>query len=426
MRSVGILVLAIVLALAETAAATEKRPVPDYDGRGPPPTSAEDVFLWVPRLAAAPLYLTSEYLVRKPLGFVVQTAEHEDILKQLLHSSKGPFGIAPVFIWDRAVNPHFGAYIYVDTAPNALRLEASFGADYVGATLVDRITLAPDVEVAGRGRFSSRSDAIFDGIGPNARSARRARFEERRFEANAALAWGSWLHVEAGHRDVTFGGDTCCDDPSVARAAAMGWYALPAGLGEGGYHGPYARLELMLDTRDERPSTGFGASVDGELASDLAAGRSWVRAGAHAGGSVDLTGHSRVLSLTLGTELIGRLGGADPPFTELVALGGNRPLPGFATGQLLGQSEIDATLGYEWPIWVLAMAEAHVAVGNVFGPHLEGLEPGLLRMSAGIGVRSVGSRDHHLELMVAVGTEPLGQGFAVDTVRVVVGNVTGF
>src|SRR4051812_45126703 len=53
------------------------RPTPDYDGRGPKPTTAGDVALWVPRLVLSPLYLTSEYLVRRPLGVLITTAEQK-------------------------------------------------------------------------------------------------------------------------------------------------------------------------------------------------------------------------------------------------------------------------------------------------------------------------------------------------------------
>ena len=51
------------------------RPVPDYDGRGEEPTDAGDVLLWVPRILVSPLYLTTEFLLRRPLGFVISEAE---------------------------------------------------------------------------------------------------------------------------------------------------------------------------------------------------------------------------------------------------------------------------------------------------------------------------------------------------------------
>lgn len=59
---------AAMLLVAGAAHADPKRDLPDYDGRGPEPTTAGDVLLWVPRVALFPLYATTELLVRQPIG----------------------------------------------------------------------------------------------------------------------------------------------------------------------------------------------------------------------------------------------------------------------------------------------------------------------------------------------------------------------
>src|SRR5438067_2335484 len=53
------------------------RDMPDYDARGDEPTTAGQVLLWVPRVALSPLYLTSEYVIRRPLGALITTAEQK-------------------------------------------------------------------------------------------------------------------------------------------------------------------------------------------------------------------------------------------------------------------------------------------------------------------------------------------------------------
>ena len=45
-----------------------KRPVPDYDGRGPPPATLGDGLIWVPRTLLLPAYLVTEYGLRVPIG----------------------------------------------------------------------------------------------------------------------------------------------------------------------------------------------------------------------------------------------------------------------------------------------------------------------------------------------------------------------
>jgi integrase len=54
---------------------TEERPLPDYDGRPEERPSFSDGALWVPRVAFFPLYLVSEFVVRRPLGVLVTAAE---------------------------------------------------------------------------------------------------------------------------------------------------------------------------------------------------------------------------------------------------------------------------------------------------------------------------------------------------------------
>src|SRR5688572_11680337 len=56
-----------------------KRELPEYDGRAPEGTTAGDVGLWAPRIIFFPLYLVSEYLIRQPLGWLIVTAEREQL-----------------------------------------------------------------------------------------------------------------------------------------------------------------------------------------------------------------------------------------------------------------------------------------------------------------------------------------------------------
>src|SRR5882672_4084403 len=61
---------------ASAATSPEPRELPDYDGRGGQPTTPGKVLLWVPRIAFFPFYLVSEYVVRRPLGWLITSAEH--------------------------------------------------------------------------------------------------------------------------------------------------------------------------------------------------------------------------------------------------------------------------------------------------------------------------------------------------------------
>src|SRR5690242_3013354 len=73
-RSLALSLLLVSSTFARSAVAEEKREVPDYDGREQP-TRARDVLLWGPRVVFAPAYVVSEYLLRRPVGFVIAGAE---------------------------------------------------------------------------------------------------------------------------------------------------------------------------------------------------------------------------------------------------------------------------------------------------------------------------------------------------------------
>src|SRR5262249_52891300 len=142
--------------------------------------------------------------------------------------------------------------------------------------------------------------------------------------------------------------------------------------------------------------------------------------------TVDRCGGWRALSHFLGAQYAEPLSGPEVPFTELVGEGGDAALPAFGAGQLIGRSAIDATLSYEWPIWVWLVGAAHVGVGNVFGDHLKDFDADLLRLSFGLGIRSIGSVDHRFQFLFALGTSPFSEGASIDSVRLVFGSVTGF
>src|SRR5206468_2000669 len=83
---------------------------------------------------------------------------------------------------------------------------------------------------------------------------------------------------------------------------------------------------------------------------------------------------------------------------------------GYVHNRLIDRSALVARLQYAWPIWVYLDGVIHADVGNVFGPHFEGFEAGLLRLTSGIGIRSNGARDSGFELLVAGGADPFKDG----------------
>jgi Omp85 superfamily domain len=419
-----------------------KRQMPDYDGRGEEPTTAGDAALIVPRVVLSPLYFTSEYIIRRPLGWLITNAERGQwssvLLDVFTFDSEHKVGVLPTALLDFGFRPSVGIYGFWDDAGfkgNHLRLHAAtWGPDWLTASFVDRIELdgptsTVDLHVDG----IHRPDLIFHGIGPSTREGDRSRFGLDRLDVGPVFntTWwrGSRLKVAAGVRDAHFRDDACCGNPSVPAQVAAGVFAMPPGF-ERGYTIGYERLELTVDTREARPAaqSGVRVEVEAEQASDLnRATSSWVRYGGTVGGFLDLAQRGRIVSLSVTALFVDPIGGdGGIPFTEQIVLGGTGPMRGYLFGRLVDRSAAIATLKYRWPIWSFLDGAAHVAVGNVFGPQLQDFKPALLRLSSGIGIETTGAPDHTFEILAGFGTETFADNAKVDSFRLVFGANKGF
>jgi outer membrane protein assembly factor BamA len=133
------------------------------------------------------------------------------------------------------------------------------------------------------------------------------------------------------------------------------------------------------------------------------------------------------LSLSVTTLFVDPISNnATIPFTGQVVLGGSGPMRGFLYGRLVDRSAAIATLKYRWPIWVFLDGAIQGAIGNVFGAQLEDFKANLLRVTANIGVETVGTADHTFEILAGIGTETFDQGANVNTFRLLFGTNRGF
>jgi len=462
-RALLVAASATVCALAPSvaSAAPEKRAVPDYDGRGEEKTSATDVLLWPPRIVLFPIWVTHEYVIRKPIGALTTHAEKHHWPTRVADfftwekdgERKG--GIVPTGYYEFGFRPSVGLYFWwndVGFKGHDLRAHAgTWGPSWLSVAVAERFRLNNDrVTLAWGAEYIRRPDALFAGIGPRSLERDVARFGFTRVgfapSLDVNLGGLSLFRASVGARSVTFRDDeSCCGDPPIRDRVAEGAYPYPPGFRDG-YTALHETLHLVLDSRKPGPkgtlqqpanATGVRASFNFEHAGDLRqpTARQWVRYGGHLGGFVDLDGHNRTLGLIVSADFADPIAG-DIPFTEQVNLPyaatvpagivGIGPMRGFRPGRLIDRSALAATLQYTWPIWIWLDGAVHVAAGNVFGKHLREFEPDLLRFSGGIGFRTVDSPDHQFELLVATGTETIRDGMDLNRIRVYAGFTRGF
>ncbi len=436
--------LAISAGYSSVAAAADpppKRSVPDYDGRGGEETTAGDVALWVPRIVLAPVYLVSEFLLRRPLGALVMWAERSNLPKAVYDLfTFGPdhsAGFAPIGFLDFGFNPSVGAYIFWNDAfakGNDIRLHATtWGADWLAGVVTDRVRLDDSKSVSFRFAGVKRPDFRFHGIGPDARSGDLSRYGQNLLDGRVSFDMRLWrssrIEAMSGAKGVWFYDGRFGDDVGIVYAASTGRYALPPGF-QSGYSAQYNGIRAALDSRKPGTESQSGVRVefDGGQGSDLrrTPNSGWVRYGGGVGGFLDLNDHGRVVSASVTTQFVDPLGSAEVPFTELVTLGGDGPMRGFLPGRLLGRSSAVATLRYRWPIWVSLDGAMEASFGNVFGAQLRDLSPKKLRFSGALGIETVGSPDSAFQFLVGFGTETFEQGAKVDSVRFVIGTNRGF
>jgi hypothetical protein len=448
-RSLLACALALTPAVSPAAAAAQEptiaeREVPDYDGRGDDPTTAGEVALWVPRVVLSPLYLVSEFVVRRPLGFLVTEAEENDLPAILVDFfTFGPekkAGLVPTALFDFGFRPSIGVYGFGDdfvADGNDLRLYFAWGGSrWLSGTITDRITITEGVSDLSF-RFSSerRPDWIFHGVGPRSDDDDEATYEQTRHEVAmifaADLPSSSEVETSIGVADVSFDDRGCCGDPGVGDLVAQGRFAdVPPGFD--GYTKIESAVFLAFDSRAERgqgvsPGTGVRLELEGAHGFDTRdlGARSWIRYGGTLGGYWDPSGHNRTLSLSVTALFADPLGAREVPFTEQIILGGTRLMRGFLEGRLVGRSAFVTTFEYRWPIWIWLDGSFHVAAGNVFGERLDGISFDQLRLSTGLGLRAVTGRDHSFDFLVGLGSEPIDE-LELTSVRVVVGATRGF
>ena len=213
-----------------------KRPVPDYDGRGPSPARPGEVGLWVPRVVLSPLYLVSEYVLRQPLGVAIPAAEHADLPRKVYDFfTFGPehkAGIVPVGLVEFNFNPSVGAYAFWDDAGfkgDDLRAHAEvWPSDWLYGSLTQRVSLAgrSTAQLRLTGLLAPRQGLLringpaVAGVGPDAVP------RIRRLDAGASYEWRYWrssrIQTGIGVRDVSTGDGHFAGDLDVTQGSGGG------------------------------------------------------------------------------------------------------------------------------------------------------------------------------------------------------------
>jgi hypothetical protein len=449
----------------------EDREAPDYDNREDTPVSAGEVLIWIPRAILFPVHLVFEYVIRWPLVNGLAWAEEIHLIQRITEFftwRDGKSSVYPTFFADFGLKPAVGlTTAHKDFPVDGNDFAASIGwwyPNWVNAQLRNRTTVMSDDsgKVDLTGSFVWRPDSPFYGVGANTSGEVNPPFRFEKREAQGGLAFLaqfsglSRFKVSSTYRWTDFENDPALKDPlglddpqALVDAPGFRDPAHKDGLAQ--YHLIDSRMELKFDTRD--PDTEFAGGsgfllelFGGFTFSPAETALNFIRWGGEIAGFVDLTGNGHVIGLRLHTELLWRTGtelrqggNAEIPFTELASLGGVETMRGYLAGRFLGDSTLDATFIYRYPVWSLLDAELFAGVGNAYEGHYGIGDPGenfsfeRLYFNAGLGFRTNLERDTGLQILIAFGTNRFdggdgegGRGLELDSIRFVFGVAQGF
>lgn len=440
-RLLGGLVLVLASLLSGEARAEDKRPPQDY-GRPKEPVAAGDVLAWPARVVLFPFFLVHEFLVRRPIGWLVVTVEKHKVIETLqdffTFGPRDEITVYPSALFDFGLLPSVGfnmKWQHFVAEDNTLRVHfGTWGPTWINAKVSSTYEVSPKARVILGAELVRRRDNPFFGIGPFSRTSDWTRFGAQTLNLAPTFQRDLWrsssIETTAGVRGTDFFHGTCCDEPSLDFAIVDGRLPVPNGYRRS-YLGGYQRISAALDSRPARPEPGSGIRVEAheETMFDLTGHpgderRSWIKWGGSVGGALDLTGRQRILGVTLRTEFADAIQG-QVPFTDLSSLGGDNVMPGFIRNRLIDRSSLTASLQYTWPVWMYLDGVLTASVGNVWGEHLRNFAPLDSRIGAGVGVRSNGDRDSGFELLVGAGTEPIADGLGLTSFRFLLGSHHG-
>jgi hypothetical protein len=416
-----------------------RRQVPDYEGRGPEPTTAGDVLIWVPRVILLPPYLVMQYLIRVPVGAGATYAELHDwptwIFNFFAFGPDHQGGIYPTFFVDFNMRASIGLHFFWNntfTRGNKVTADAAWGgSQWIAVGVGDSYAFSRTESLSFQARWNRRPDTLFYGIGSQVQDTLPSRVGSDVVDGTVTYnkkLGRLELETKAVIRRTVFRNYTCCGDPSLQQRVEAGQLPAPPGYQENTTAASLG-LKGVLDTRPDPPlpQTGVRVALGLNPTVDVGRGfdRSWMGYGAAVEGFLDVTGKARVISLGVTALFVDHLGSEPVPFTDLVSLGGTEPFAGFLPYRLRDRSALAAQLGWHWPVFPYLDGVAAVSFGNVFDSHLDNFRFELLRLGAELGVRTTALGSGSFEFVVGIGTETFRDGLRLSSFRLAFGVTYG-
>ena len=416
---------------------------PQYDGRDPGRLRAEEALIWIPRGVLFPLHLALEYVVRKPLVWLITRAEEGHVPERVgdfFTFADGRGTAYPSVFYDAGRGVWFAGNVGlrdIGTEGHSLRAFGGYGTGgWYQASLTEEWKVFDNNAgtLVLNGSFGLDPNQIFTGIGPETSLDDRVFLGERRGEASADLRIA--LHdlnrfsLRLAYRNVKLEGGRSPSiddsespfDPQTLVGFDDPYNLITIGVG--------LELDSRSPVREFTPGSGLRLEAQGSFSSSLGAlSLRYFRYGLHPMAFWDISGVNHVLSAGIYAEAISQTSGDELPVLELVTLGGNEQLLGFLLGRSRGESALVMHAAYSWPVLFFADAVLFWELGNAFNGFFDDLAFENMLMDWGVALRSSFSREFAVVIGVGFGTNQIdawSDDFNVDNVRFVLGASRAF
>ncbi len=384
---------------------------------------AGDALAWIPRVIFFPVYLTTEYVLRRPTDAFAGWVDENHVVP-IIRKILDPI---PQFSWNPALALDFGTFVAlgVDVRLHDIFVKGhemsgtvlSSGLDGYMFALRDSWRLDDVVHVGVKGGGSYHQDRRFYGFGYKSSINDLSYFAETRYEAFAFqdFDYRKHVHVEAseGFRSDLSGPGFFPSSGGVFPPQSMPAYGAQMDLA-------MAMLDVKLDTRRQPLEPSGGARLFGNVtyAHDVSnPERTFVTATLDGQIAAEVMKPDRILSLRAYAVDTWALGSEPVPFTYDAMLGFDHHL-GFIWGRFRDASALMAELRYHYPIAYYFDMEWVASVGNVFMQNFADFKPERLTSSLSVGLLTRRTGLLPIELLVGFGTTRFDEAFNINSVRV--------
>jgi len=381
-----------------------------------------DIAAGIGRVVLSPVRLLFDALLREPIDGSARVIEKHHVIARV----RDVFHPTPDFTWYPTLTLDLGVYGAVGVHAHwdhALARNhevdaalATGGFEAWQGRIRDDFRFGP-TKIGVQGKFISRRDRDFYGLGPDSKTSDQTQFGLTAGEAIAFVSFekpGIEVQIAEGYSDELTGPGYAPSIETKFDTSTIPGFGKELGLAR-------SSLDVKLDSRGKNRDEEVGGVAfigNATYARDLRdKERAFVSATADLQVAFDVIKPGRILTLRAYAQDTFALGSEPVPFTHQAMLGWTHHY-GFYWGRFRGEAAVMAEARWRYPVAYLLDMMWIASTGNVFKHDFSDFSFGELTGSLGVGFRTRRTGSPPIEVIFAAGTTRFDEDFGFDSGRV--------